>query len=113
MPNLQGAEYYTSGYFDLPSGIQPVSASSKGSSSKPAPALSQPPTPPANDLVAYPGAIIIPLDSWDWRNSSKENWLTPIRNQGNCGSCWDFGAVGAAEGFVNLYYNQHLNLDQH
>uniref|UniRef100_A0AC34F5M8 Uncharacterized protein n=1 Tax=Panagrolaimus sp. ES5 TaxID=591445 RepID=A0AC34F5M8_9BILA len=33
-------------------------------------------------------------DSIDWR----EQRVTQVRNQGNCGSCWAFAAVGALEG---------------
>lgn len=31
---------------------------------------------------------------WD---SREKGWVPPPRNQGNCGSCWNFAAVGAAE----------------
>lgn len=50
-----------------------------------------------------PGCII--PKSFDWRNYKGKNWLNPIRNQGRCGSCWTFSAVGTVEGTYNVEQN--------
>lgn len=42
--------------------------------------------------------------AFDWRNNNG-NWLTPIRDQGGCGSCWAFSAVGAAEAAMEIAAN--------
>lgn len=48
---------------------------------------------------------------WDWRDRHGKNWMTPVKDQGTCGVCWAFTAIGVLESYVNLYYNDTINLD--
>ena len=33
----------------------------------------------------------------DWRSKDGKNWVTPVRNQGGCGSCVSFGTIATIE----------------
>ena len=58
------------------------------------------------------GSVGVPPSSFDWRNYSGQNWMTPVKNQGSCGSCWAFSAVGVVEAVYNISTgNPDLDLD--
>jgi hypothetical protein len=47
--------------------------------------------------------------SFDWFKLGK---VTEVRAQGDCGSCWDFGAVGALESSILMRYNRTADLSE-
>ena len=51
-------------------------------------------------LTKHLGERQLPL-SFDWRNYNGHSYIGPIRDQGNCGACYAFGACAAAEGAYN------------
>ncbi len=51
-----------------------------------------------------PGEPVFPAQ-FDWRDRHGMDYITPVKSQGSCGSCWAFAAVAALEGSINAYFN--------
>jgi len=47
------------------------------------------------EVVGYPA-------SYDWRDVGGNNFITPVQNQGPCGSCVAFGTTAAVEGTLRV-----------
>lgn len=53
-------------------------------------------------------SLVLP-NSWDW---VAQNKVTPVKNQGNCGSCWAFSVVGAVESVTAIATGTLLSLSE-
>ncbi len=52
---------------------------------------------------AFPKPMVIDTpDYFSWLDYNGEDWTTPSKDQGWCGSCWDFAALGVLESIINI-----------
>lgn len=46
---------------------------------------------------------------WDWRD---HNGVSPVKDQGHCGSCWAFSATGTMESHIMIKYGEYRDLSE-
>ena len=46
--------------------------------------------------------------SYDWRNVNSVNYVSPVRNQGQCGSCYSFASMAMLEARIRIMTNNAL-----
>ncbi len=67
--------------------------------------------PIEEQTVTFEEQVAFAPASLDWRNNAGD-YVTPVRNQGNCGSCWAFGTTAALESATLIAHGwSGVNLD--
>ncbi len=61
-------------------------------------------------LLSIP-VLALPTE-FDYRDHNGQNWMTPVKNQGSCGSCGVFATLGSVEALYNIERNDpNFDLD--
>ncbi|MDD5243826.1 MAG: C1 family peptidase, partial [Syntrophorhabdaceae bacterium] len=62
------------------------------------------PTPTGTEKIIIAPAVSMPL-KLDWRNYDGNNYVTPVRDQGECSACWAFATTAALEANILITGN--------
>jgi len=61
--------------------------------------------------IKHPTRLVLDNpNEFNWRDVDGMDWTTIAKHQGNCGSCWDFAALGALESVIMI--EEQCNLIQ-
>ena len=63
------------------------------------------------EAASYQSATPLPA-SLDWRNHNGKNYLTPVKDQGDCGSCWAFATTAELESYIMRTQNRSVDLSE-
>lgn len=64
------------------------------------------------DVIAQPNKTITSIPYFTWRFYNGADWMSPVKDQAQCGSCSTFATIGAFEALLNIYNNNpDLDLD--
>ena len=70
----------------------------------------EPPAIEETRIINLPQIENLP-EKFDWRDNNG-NWVTPVTNQLDCGSCWDFSAVAQVEAWWKIQNGDpNVNID--
>ncbi|MFH1506220.1 MAG: C1 family peptidase [archaeon] len=58
-----------------------------------------------DDSENYKGTRYNLPDEFDWRDQHGQDYVSPIRDQQSCGSCWAFATQAVLEANANIFYN--------
>ena len=67
---------------------------------------------PGRDSEPAPPPAGAPAASVDWRSRFGQNWITSVRDQNPCNSCWAFAGVALVEAMVRIEHAMWTRLSE-